>query len=328
MASRSSCRARSSRLIPGTRRAAARSRPTTVAEAIDRLDDADARAPQPARRQRARRSAEHINVFVDGDPASLDTPLGPASDDPRDPGGVGRLSRRRRASGVEPGAGQPTAASAVANGSNVSVRSATESAPSRTWSCAVGRVAEHRPPAVVGQALERRDGRGHGRSRVLEGQAREARPASGDPASSAGDARGQPRRERPRDPNRREARRSTSPPAGPAGATAATIAAHGLGGRPPRVAGRLLERQRHARRTAPGGWRPRRPRAPPAAARRRATAASPRRGSDRRTARCRGRSRPTAPGARAPGRRASPGRTARRGRGPAPRRAGRPTATR
>ena len=35
----------------------------------------------------------HINVFVDGEPADLDTPVGPDGDRPRHPGGVGRLIR-------------------------------------------------------------------------------------------------------------------------------------------------------------------------------------------------------------------------------------------
>ncbi len=64
-------------LIPGTRRTT-EVEASTVAEAIDRLDELT-----PGLRNRLIDSGpvirQHINVFVDREPAELDTPLGPAS---------------------------------------------------------------------------------------------------------------------------------------------------------------------------------------------------------------------------------------------------------
>lgn len=64
-------------LIPGTERST-EVEATTVGEAIDRLDDRT-----PGLRNRLVDSGpvlrEHINVFVDGVQASLDTPLQPDS---------------------------------------------------------------------------------------------------------------------------------------------------------------------------------------------------------------------------------------------------------
>jgi molybdopterin converting factor small subunit len=64
-------------LIPGTARQT-EIEAGTVREAIDRLDERT-----PGLRNRLVDSGpvlrEHINVFVDGDQASLDTPLGPDS---------------------------------------------------------------------------------------------------------------------------------------------------------------------------------------------------------------------------------------------------------
>lgn len=64
-------------LIPGTARSTEVTA-ATVREAIDRLDEAT-----PGLRNRLVDSGptlrEHINVFVDGTQASLDTPLGPDS---------------------------------------------------------------------------------------------------------------------------------------------------------------------------------------------------------------------------------------------------------
>ena len=62
-------------LIPGTARST-EVEATTVREAIDRLDERT-----PGVRNRLVDSGptlrEHINVFVDGDMATLETPLGP-----------------------------------------------------------------------------------------------------------------------------------------------------------------------------------------------------------------------------------------------------------
>jgi sulfur-carrier protein len=62
-------------LIPGTRRET-RVEATTVGQAIDRLD-----ALTPGLRNRLVDAGpvirEHINVYVDREPATLDTPLGP-----------------------------------------------------------------------------------------------------------------------------------------------------------------------------------------------------------------------------------------------------------
>ena len=64
-------------LIPGTVRSS-EVEASTVAEAIDRLDEA-----APGLRNRLVDSGpairEHINVFVDREPATLDTPLGPGA---------------------------------------------------------------------------------------------------------------------------------------------------------------------------------------------------------------------------------------------------------
>ena len=64
-------------LIPGTARQT-EIEAATVREAIDRLDERT-----PGLRNRLVDSGpvlrEHINVFVDGDQASLETPLGPDS---------------------------------------------------------------------------------------------------------------------------------------------------------------------------------------------------------------------------------------------------------
>jgi molybdopterin converting factor small subunit len=64
-------------LFPGAERRAT-VKAATVAEAIDRLD-----ARWPGMRDRICEAGpsirEHINVFVDGDRAALDSPVGPAS---------------------------------------------------------------------------------------------------------------------------------------------------------------------------------------------------------------------------------------------------------
>jgi molybdopterin converting factor small subunit len=64
-------------LIPGTQRSTD-VEAATVAEAIDRLDE-----QTPGIRNRLVDSGpmirQHINVYVDSQPASLDTPLGPGS---------------------------------------------------------------------------------------------------------------------------------------------------------------------------------------------------------------------------------------------------------
>ena len=64
-------------LIPGTQRSTD-VEAATVAEAIDRLDE-----QTPGIRNRLVDSGpmirQHINVYVDSQPASLDTPLGPDS---------------------------------------------------------------------------------------------------------------------------------------------------------------------------------------------------------------------------------------------------------
>jgi sulfur-carrier protein len=107
-------------LIPGTiRRSDVEA--GTVAEAIQALD-----ARTPGLRNRLVDSGpvlrEHINVFVDGAQADLETAL-------RDGSTIHVIPA---VSGGQPA--WPTVVSALPNGSNDSVRSATESSPSLTTS--------------------------------------------------------------------------------------------------------------------------------------------------------------------------------------------------
>ena len=117
----------------------------------------------------------HINVFVDGEPADLTTPVGASADGPRDPRGLGRrLSPTLSGPGAEH----------RANGSNGSVRSATASPPSAR-APSPGAIAGDRPPAAIGEHVERRQRarrppRAHARARRPT-----ARPVRAPAATSA-----------------------------------------------------------------------------------------------------------------------------------------------